>query len=168
MEKNKVQFITHTALIAAAYAALTYFFAFMSYGQVQFRISEILVLFAFIEPKYGLGLVLGCILANLTSPLGVIDIIVGSFATLIAVLFIIQVKKVFGYNKKSLALASFGPVISNAIFVGLELTYLFQTPFILNALYVAIGEFVVVTVVGTAVVNALMKNTNLAGKLSIN
>lgn len=168
MEKNKVQFITHTALVAATYAALTYIFAFMSYGQVQFRISEILVLFAFIEPKYGLGLVLGCILANLTSPLGVIDIVVGSFATLVAVLFIIQVKKTFGYNKKSLVLASLGPVISNAIFVGLELTYLFETPFLLNALYVAIGEFVVVTVVGTAVVNNIMKNTNLTGKLSIN
>ena len=168
MEKNKVQFITHTALIAAAYAALTYIFAFMSYGQVQFRISEILVLFAFIEPKYGLGLVLGCILANLTSPLGVIDIVVGSFATLVAVLFITQVKKVFGYNKKSLALASLGPVISNAIFVGLELTYLFQTPFMLNAMYVAIGEFTVVTLVGTTVVNTVMKNANLTGKLSIN
>jgi len=164
MEKNKVQFITHTALIAAAYAALTYFFAFMSYGQVQFRISEILVLFAFIEPKYGLGLVLGCILANLTSPLGVIDIVVGSFATLVAVLFITQVKKAFGYNKKSLALASLGPVISNAIFVGLELTYLFQTPFMLNAMYVAIGEFAVVTLVGTTVVNTVMKNANLKGK----
>ncbi len=167
MEKNRIQFITHTALIAAAYAALTYAFIFMSYGQVQFRISEILVLFAFIDPKYGLGLVLGCILANLTSPLGIIDVVVGSFATLVAVLFIIQVKKVFGYNKKSLLLASFVPVISNAIFVGLELTYLFKTPFILNAVYVAIGEFVVVTIVGTTVVNYIMKNSSLIDKISI-
>ncbi|MFA9422721.1 MAG: QueT transporter family protein, partial [Sedimentibacter sp.] len=157
----------HTALIAAAYAALTYFFIFMSYGQIQFRISEILVLFAFIEPKYGLGLVLGCMLANLTSPLGVIDIVVGSFATLVAVLFVIIVKKVFGYNKKSLILASFGPVLSNAIFVGLELTFLFNTPFILNALYVAVGEFLVVTLAGTTVVNYIMKNSSLIDKLSI-
>lgn len=168
MKKIKAQFITHTALIAAAYAALTYVFAFMSYGQIQFRVAEILVLFAFIEPKYGLGLVLGCILANLASPLGVIDVLVGSFATLIAVLFIIQVKKVFGFNKKSLVLASLGPVISNAVFVGLELTYLFGTPFVVNAMYVAIGEIAVVTVVGTVVVNEVMKNTNLSGKLSMN
>ena len=167
MEKNKVKFITHTALIGAAYAALTYAFAFMSYGQIQFRISEILVLFAFIEPKYGLGLVLGCILANLTSPLGIIDVAVGSFATLIAIIIIVAVRKVFGYNKKSLYLASLAPVVSNGIFVGFELKYLFQTPFMLNFMYVAIGEFVVVTVVGTAVVYAIMKNSNLSEILSI-
>lgn len=167
-EKNNLKFLTHTALIAAAYAALTYAFAFMSYGQVQFRVSEILVLFAFIEPKYGLGLVLGCILANFTSPLGVIDVVVGSFATLVAILYIAAIRKTFGYNRKSMYLASLGPVLSNAIFVGLELTYLFQTPFLLNAMYVAIGEFVVVTLVGTQVVNSVMKNTALTGRLTIN
>lgn len=166
MEKNK--YITRTALIAAAYAALTYVFAFMSYNDIQFRVSEILVLFTFIEPRYGLGLILGCVLANLASPLGVIDIIVGSFATLVAILYIIAIRKTLGYNKKSMIIASFGPVISNALFVGFELTYLFNTPFILNALYVAIGEFVVVTLVGTVVVNSIMKNNSLLDRLSIN
>jgi uncharacterized membrane protein len=166
MEKNR--FITRTALIAAAYAALTYVFAFMSYNEIQFRISEVLVLFAFIEPRYGLGLILGCVLANIASPLGVIDIVVGSFATLVAVLFIIAVRRTFGYNKKALYIASLGPVISNAVLVGLELTYLFNTPFLLNAAYVAIGEFVVVTIVGTVVVNSIMKNNSLTERLTIN
>jgi len=167
MEKNKVRFITHTALIAAAYAAITIVFSFLSYGQVQFRISEILVLFAFIEPKYTTGLVLGCILANLPSPLGIIDVVAGSFATFIALLLIIGVRKSFGYNKKSLLIASLGPVISNAIIVGWELNYLFQTPFWMNALYVGIGEFVVVTLAGTAVVNSIMKNDRVVEKLKI-
>jgi uncharacterized membrane protein len=165
MEKSR--FITRTALIAAAYAALTYAFAFMSYNDIQFRVSEILVLFAFIEPKYGLGLILGCVLANLASPLGVIDIVVGSFATFIAIVYIVTIRKTLGYNKKSMIIASFGPVLSNALFVGLELTYLFQTPFILNALYVAIGEFVVVTLVGTVVVNSIMNNNSLVDRLSV-
>ena len=167
MEKNKVRFITHTALIAAVYAAITIVFSFLSYGQVQFRISEILVLFAFIEPKYTTGLVLGCILANLPSPLGIIDVVAGSFATFIALLLIIGVRKSFGYNKKSLLIASLGPVISNAIIVGWELNYLFQTPFWMNALYVGIGEFVVVTLAGTAVVNSIMKNDRVVEKLKI-
>ena len=166
MEKNK--FITRTALIAAAYAALTYAFAFMSYNDIQFRVSEILVLFAFIEPKYGLGLILGCVLANVASPLGVIDVVVGSFATFVAIMFIVTVRKSFGYNKKALIIASLGPVISNALFVGLELKYLFNTPFLVNALYVAIGEFVVVTIVGTVVVNTIMHNSSLTDRLSIN
>lgn len=168
MKKSNVQFITRTAMIAAAYAALTYLFAWMSYEQLQFRVAEILVLFAFIEPKYGLGLILGCVLANMASPLGVIDVVVGSFATFVAIMFIVTVRKTMGYNKKSLMAASLGPVISNAVLVGLELTYLFQTPFIINAVYVAIGEFVVVTIAGTAVVNSIMKNGSLADRLSIN
>lgn len=168
MKKNNVQFITRTALIAAAYAALTYVFAWMSYDQVQFRISEVLVLFAFIEPKYGLGLIIGCLLANLASPLGVIDIVVGSSATFLAIMFIVQVRKLLGYNKKALIIASFGPVISNALLVGLELTYLFGTPFLANAFYVGLGEFVVVTILGTLVVNSLMKNHALTERLSFN
>lgn len=168
MKKNKVEFITHTALIAAAYAAITIVFSFLSYGQIQFRISEILVLFAFVEPRYTTGLVLGCILANLPSPLGVIDVVVGSLATFIAMLFIIGIRKVFGYNKKSLIIASLGPVISNAIFVGWELNYLFQTSFWMNALYVGIGEFLVVTIVGTTVVSSIMNNDRVVEKLTIN
>jgi len=168
MKINNVQFITRTALIAAAYAALTYAFAWMSYEQLQFRISEILVLFVLIEPKYGLGLVLGCVLANLASPLGLIDVIVGSAATLLAIMFIVQVRRLLGCNKKALVIASFGPVISNALLVGIELTYLFNTPFSLNAFYVAIGEFAVVTIAGTVTVNSIMKNNILTERLSFN
>lgn len=167
MRKSNIQFITRTALIAASYAALTYAFAWMSYEQLQFRVSEILVLFVFLEPKYGLGLIMGCVLANLASPLGVIDIVVGSFATLLAIMFIVSVRKLLGYNKKSLIVASLGPVISNALLVGMELTYLFNTPFMLNAFYVAVGEFVVVTLAGTVVVSSVMKNSNLIDRLSI-
>lgn len=166
-KKYSMNFITRTALIAAVYAALTYAFAWLSYEQMQFRIAEILVLFVFIEPKYSLGLILGCILANIASPLGIIDIVAGSFATFLAVVFIAAVRKVMGYSRTSLIVASFGPVTANAIIVGLELTYLFHTPFIMNALYVAIGEFVTVTIAGTAVVNTVMKNQNLTVMLQI-
>jgi len=129
-----------------------------------------LVLFAFIEPGYGLGLVLGCILANLASPLGLIDILAGSFATYLALVFIVKVRRLFGLNKKALILAlilaSLGPVISNALLVGAELTYLFNTPFLLNAFYVGAGEFTVVSLAGTVVVNSIMKNSVLTEKLS--
>lgn len=168
MKKNKIQFMTRTALVAAAYAALTYAFAWMSYDQLQFRVAEILVLFVFIEPKYGLGLILGCILANCASPLGVIDVVVGSFATLLAIIFIASVRKVLGYNKKALIIASLGPVIFNSLLVGFELTYIFNTPFLWNAFYVALGEFAAVTVAGTVVVNSIMKNNTLLEVLAIN
>ncbi len=166
--KKKNQYITRTALIAAAYAALTYAFAGLSYEQLQFRISEVLVLFAFIEPRYGPGLLLGCVLANLASPLGLIDIAAGSFATFLALLFIGQVRRVFGLNKKALVIASLGPVITNALLVGAELSYVFKTPFLLNAFYLGAGEFAVVTLIGTVVVNSIMKNNILVERISLN
>lgn len=167
MKKNKVKFITYTSLIAAMYAVITIVFSSLSYGEVQFRISEILVLFALIEPKYITGLVLGCILANIPSPLGIIDVFSGSLATFIGVLFIIFIGKVFGLNKKSFIIASIGPIVSNAIIVGLELNYLFGTPFWMNVLYVGFGEFVVITILGTIVMNIIIKNDKFIEKIKI-
>jgi len=152
MENNKTKFITQTAIVAALYTVLTLALSFMAYGPVQFRVAEILVLLVFIDKKYFLGLTLGCAISNAFSPLVIVDVIVGTSATVLALLFIILVKKILGDNKKSLIIASLGPVISNAIFVGIELTVLFkELPFIVNAAYVALGEFVVVTIVGTIV-----------------
>lgn len=152
MENNKTKFITQTAIVAALYTVLTLALSFMAYGPVQFRVAEILVLLVFIDKKYFLGLTLGCAISNTFSPLVIVDVIVGTSATVLALLFIILVKKILGDNKKSLIIASLGPVISNAIFVGIELTVLFkELPFIVNAAYVALGEFVVVTIVGTIV-----------------
>lgn len=158
MENNKSKFITQTAIVAALYVALTLALSFMSYNAVQFRVAEILVLLVFIDKKYFLGLVLGCAIANAFSPLLMIDVIVGTLATVVALLFIILVRKFLGDNRKSLIIASLGPVLSNAIFVGIELTVLFkELPFIVNAAYVALGEFVVVTIVGTLIFPKIRK-----------
>ncbi len=152
MEKNRTKFITQTAIVAALYVALTLAFSYLAYGAIQFRIAEILVLLVFVDKKYFLGLVLGCAISNAFSPLGMVDVVVGTSATIIALIFIIIIRKTMGDSKKSLLVASLGPVISNAILVGIELTVLFkELPFILNATYVAIGEFVVVTIVGVIV-----------------
>lgn len=159
--RNNIKFITNTALIAGLYTALTIGFSFLSYGQVQFRISEILVLFTFIDPKYALGLTIGCVLANLFSPLGIVDVIFGTLATVIAIYSIILVRKNILDDNKSLFLASLGPVLSNGIIVGLELKYLFQTPFLINFFYVALGEFVVVSLIGINVIKLILKNKRL-------
>lgn len=152
MEKNKTKFITKTAIVAALYVALTWAFSWMSYGAIQFRVAEILVLLVFIDKKYFLGLVLGCAISNAFSPLGMVDVIVGTFATIVALLSIMFIRKIMGDNKKSLIISSLGPVISNAVFVGIELTILFkELPFILNAAYVAFGELVVVTIAGVII-----------------
>lgn len=167
MEKNKVQYLTRTALITAAYAAVTFAFSWMAYGQVQFRISEILILLIFVDSRYFAGLVIGCLLANLPSPLGVADIVCGTLATALAAKYIITVRKSMGFNNKSLIVASLGPVIANGLVVGAELSLLFGTPFIINAVYVALGEFAVVTIAGTVFMSAFIKNDKLLGKIKM-
>ena len=80
--------ITRTAIIAAIYAATTLAIAPFAYGSIQFRISEILVLLALFDPLYISGLTLGCLIANMLGPNGLLDIIFGTLATFISLIAI--------------------------------------------------------------------------------
>ena len=83
--KWNVKLLVWNAVIAALYAVLTISLEPISYGAVQFRLSEVMTLLAFANPMFVPGLVLGCVIANLFSPLGVIDVFVGFFATFLAI-----------------------------------------------------------------------------------
>ena len=76
--------IVKTAIVAAIYAALTIGLSPISYGPVQFRLSEVLILLAFINSDYIVGLTIGCLIANLLGPYGLADIIFGTFATFVS------------------------------------------------------------------------------------
>ena len=67
---SKVKTIAFNAIIAAIYAVMTLAISPIAYGAVQLRVSEIIIFLAFYNKKYIPGLVLGCIIANLFSPLG--------------------------------------------------------------------------------------------------
>ena len=87
MNKNKkTTFVVQSAVIAALYAGLTYAAGMMNlaYGSIQFRFSEALTILACLSPTAIPGLTIGCFLGNITSPYGIIDIICGTVATLLA------------------------------------------------------------------------------------
>ena len=65
--------ITQNAIIACAYAILTLVIAPLAYSEIQFRLSEIMVFLAFYNKKYIPGLIIGCFIANMPSPLGFYD-----------------------------------------------------------------------------------------------
>ncbi|NFN25754.1 QueT transporter family protein [Clostridium botulinum] len=149
MKSNKTtKRLVRTALIAAIYAALTLALAPISYGNIQFRISEMMVLLAFVDPFYIGGLTLGCFIANMLGPNGMLDIFLGTLATLISVTAISLTAKYIKNNKKALFIASLWPTIFNALIIGWMLNYLFKIPLILSMGEIAVGEFVVVTLVG--------------------
>lgn len=145
--------LVRIAIIAALYVGLTYAFAFMSYGGVQFRISEILVLLCFYNRDYCFALILGCIFANIGSPLGYIDLIFGVMSTVFSVVTIRYCKNIY--------LAAIMPVLS-MVFVALELTLFLPEPsaFILN-LGTTMGGEAAVMVVGVIFFKAVERNRAL-------
>lgn len=150
------------AVIAAVYAALTLALAPLSYGPIQVRLSEWMTLLAFVNPRLVPGLVIGCALANLASPFGAIDIIVGTLATLLAVYGMRFVSNIF--------LASLLPVISNGVIIGLELAWLgaldgMALPLVMA--YIALGEFVAVSIIGVIVIRLLLRSETIRHYLGV-
>lgn len=142
MPKNEIfntKNIVRLALVAAIYAALTLALSGISYGPIQFRFSELLVLLCFYRKDYCVPLTLGCLIANLFSPFGIYDIIFGTLATAVAVIPM--------YYMPNIWLAALLPVVSNGVIVGFE-CFLCGEPLWFSMGTVALGELVVIVIVG--------------------
>ena len=87
--------LTCAAIVGAAYAVLSIFGSVfgITYGPIQCRFSEALCVLPFLMPETAWGLGVGCLIANLLSPYGILDIVVGSAATLLAALLTARCKK---------------------------------------------------------------------------
>jgi uncharacterized membrane protein len=152
-----------SAIIAAAYAAVTIALAPISYGPIQFRISEALTVLPFLLPFTVWGLWVGCILANLFTG-SIVDILFGSLATLLAALFTAFFGK-RGNTVKNRLLGCLMPVVFNAVIVGAVLTWGYQlqsfpSPLLsygFNALTVGLGELGVLYFIGYTLLRQLPK-----------
>ncbi|MDR0879200.1 MAG: QueT transporter family protein [Clostridioides sp.] len=143
--------IAVTAVIAAIYAVLTVGLGFMSYSNIQFRVSEIMILLAFVDKKYIPGLTIGCFLANVLGVYGVPDTVFGTIATFISAVLVYNTGRLLGKGNLSLVLASLWPMIANAVIVGWMLNTFAGLPLFLSMAQVGLGEFVVITIVGIPV-----------------
>lgn len=149
---SKSRFTTHqlaiAGTVAALYAVLAYFAAIfnVAYGPIQCRFSEALCVLPFLFPAATPGLFIGCLVANLLSPYGALDIVFGSLATLLAA--------VWTQHTRHRWLAPLPPVICNAVIVGAVITVqevsmdLFWGTFLYNAVTVGLGEAVACYVLG--------------------
>lgn len=158
MKKVGVSGLIKISLVATIYIVLTLVFSDISYGPIQARPSELLNFLAFIDPLYIIGLTLGCAISNFYS-FGLIDVIVGSFATLLSTYLM--------YKSKNMLVASLWPII-NCVFVAAELYFLFAQPFWFNLITIAIGEFLIMTIVGYPLFKfALFKNRHFVESVRI-
>ncbi|MBQ8395458.1 MAG: QueT transporter family protein [Oscillospiraceae bacterium] len=151
MKNLSTKRLAKLAVVSAIYVALTLSLSFMAYGNIQFRIAEALMLLCFYKKDYGISLILGCLIVNLFSPMGLVDVVFGTLATVVAVALI--------YISPNIYVASLMPVVSNAIIVGAEIWWAFDMPFAISAIEVAAGEFVCVSILGVVLFKVLEKNS---------
>lgn len=88
MKNKKVLFLTQAAMITAIYVVLTFLvnsFGLAS-GPIQIRLSEALAILPYFTEAAIPGIYIGCLLHNLITGACLLDIIVGSFASLLGVL----------------------------------------------------------------------------------
>lgn len=137
------------AIIAGLYVALTYFFQPISFGMTQFRVSEALTLLPMLWPEAVAGLFLGVLLANLASPFGLWDIVLGSLTTLLAAL----VTRRYAFRWPGYL----SPVVFNSLIVGGYLSYLTHTPYLLWVGGIALGEGGVVLLLGYPLIQLLRR-----------
>ncbi|MFV9511604.1 QueT transporter family protein [Tepidibacillus sp. LV47] len=143
------------AVIAALYAALTLAVAPLSYGMIQFRVSEALTILPYFTPLAIPGLTIGVVIANFFSSLGMVDVIVGSIATLIAA--------VWTYRIKNKWLVPIPAILVNAVIIGTEIGLLEGKVSLIPIamLWVGLGELGVTYLLGMPLLFALEKRKHL-------
>ena len=146
------------AVVGALYAALTMLLAPISYGAVQFRISEALCVLPVFFPYTSVGLFLGCALANMISAAGILDVVFGSLATLAAGLCAALCGRAARRtgtmpSHPMRILACLSPVVWNGAVIGAVLAWSFARDafwqsFLLFGAEVALGEAGVLFLLG--------------------
>ncbi|MDD5954079.1 MAG: QueT transporter family protein [Firmicutes bacterium] len=166
MRKN-TRYLTQAAIIAALYAVLTHLQNILLPGSatwaIQCRLSEALCILAFFTPAAIPGLTIGCLLFNITFAGALpLDWVVGSLATLLAAaaMWAVRGLTVRGYPLAGMLM----PALTNAVLVGWELTVYIGGGFAINALYVALGELIVLLTLGSLLLHILQKR-DLAKRL---
>ncbi len=147
--------LTFAAMIASLYVLLTC--VSMTFGlhqgMIQIRLSEMLSVLPIFASSAIPGLTVGCLLANLLTGASVLDVFFGTLATLLG-----------GIGTRLLRkyplLASFVPVLSNALIVPLVLRYAYHSEelYLVMLCTVGLGEMVMCMGLGTFLRRFLTKH----------
>ncbi len=155
MKNKKVLFITQAAMIAALYVVLTFVAnAFgLASGAIQVRLSEMLLILPAFTPAAIPGVYIGCMLSNLLTGCCLLDILLGSLATLIGAMGAYLLRK-------SKWLITIPNIISNTVIVPFVLIvgYGLQDAWWYLVLTVGIGELISCGILGMILYFPLKKN----------
>ena len=146
-----VRRLVRGALIAAIYAVLCIVLQPISFSEIQFRVSEALTVLPILMPEAIPGLFIGCLVSNLIGGAGIMDIIFGSLATLIASLL------TYLLRKQPAWIALLPVVVVNGLIVGWVLNLAYGAPLLLSMCTVALGQAVVCYVLGLPLLHLFRK-----------
>lgn len=130
MKNNNISRMTYTAVLASVYVVLTLINPF-GWGMFQFRLSEALCVLPFFDRKNITGVVLGVIIANAFSPIGIFDMGAG-------VLTLVIVYTISKYVKNKYLNAIIHGIVSGAV-VGAMLFYVLGLPFLMSFVSISIS-----------------------------
>ena len=156
MKVNHTKFWIQAALIAAIYATLTIVLGSFGYGPIQFRIAEALTVLPALTPAGIPGLFVGCMVANILGPYGMLDMVLGGGATLIAAILSYKLRK-------HPILVPLPPVLVNAVVIGAMLYYAYGVPMNLFACMgtVGLGQLVSCYAIGYPLLKILSRYENI-------
>lgn len=167
-EKININVIAVNGIIAALYIVLSLLsgpFAFAG-GVFQIRISEALNLLVFFNPFYIIGVSVGCLITNIFSSYGFIDILIGTSATILSDGVIILISKTI----KNLFSSALSVVLINSFLV--PFTFMVADKslwrieiYFLNVMWVAIGEVISCVILGYTIFMVVFKKYKKFGKL---
>ena len=168
MRNKHVLHMVQAALIAAMYVVLTWVANLLrlANGVIQVRFSEALTILPFFTPAAIPGLAIGFLLSNLLTGAAVYDVVFGSLATLLGAVGTYLLRK----HK---FLCTLPPVIANMVIIPFVLRYGYglamevgghdvAIPFYM--LTVGAGEVICCCILGSVLLNALAKVSNVIFK----
>ena len=154
MRKFTVRELSVCGLLAAFYVAITLSTSAFAYGPIQFRVADALCILPFFLPWSTWGITLGCLIANMFSPMAALDVPFGTAATLVACLWTAKLKNPW--------FVPIPTIVSNGVIVGAMLAWTISPEALLAGFItfggqVALGELAVMIILGGGLVTILRK-----------
>ncbi|MGX7204132.1 QueT transporter family protein [Enterococcus pingfangensis] len=143
LEKSSARWTTtdtaKMAVVTGLYVAVTIVLSVISFGAIQFRLAEMFNYLPLFNKRYTIAVTLGVAIANLASPLGIVDVLLGSISTLIVLLICRAVTKNITSLKKKMIITALIFAFSMFTVAG-QLSFFYQAPFFFNWLIIGLGE----------------------------
>ena len=161
---KKTKFLTHAALIAALYTALTLLsYAFgLDKGAIQLRLSEALAVLPIVSGAAVPGLFVGCFLSSLICGGHPLDVIFGSLVTLTAAVAC-RAMRPLARRPIGTFLAPLPNILLNALLIPILLIFVYGVPdaYPFLVLTVGIGELLTSGVLGVLLLLAIKRKESI-------